>query len=43
MNNPPALKLTLPPQQPELKQIIVPVKMLFDIFNKRHDGHLTRE
>lgn len=39
----PALKLAPTLTQPELKQIIVPVRMLFDIFNKRQDGHLTRQ
>lgn len=43
--NPPAPALKLAPNltQPELKQIIIPVRMLFDIFSKRHDGHLTRQ
>ena len=32
----------MPPTTPKLSQIIVPVKMLFDVFNRKHDGHLTR-
>jgi hypothetical protein len=36
------IKIPMPSNTPELRQIIVPVKMLFDVFNRKHDGHLTR-
>jgi len=26
-----------------VQHIIVPVRMLFDLFNRSHDGHLTRD
>jgi hypothetical protein len=36
------MKMSVARNDIPVQHIIVPVRMLFDLFNRSHDGHLTR-